>query len=41
MDMVTGTFDEEILMNIIGSPSVNPFVGHTSAARLDYPLRVL
>jgi len=37
MDMITGTFDEETLMNIVGSPSVNPFVGHTSAARLDYP----
>src|SRR5699024_579188 len=37
MDMVTGTFDEETLMDIVGSPSVNPFVGHTSSARLDYP----
>ena len=37
MDMVTGTFDEQTLMNIVGSPSINPFVGHTSAARLDYP----
>ncbi|WP_373894763.1 GMC family oxidoreductase N-terminal domain-containing protein [Virgibacillus sp. CBA3643] len=37
MDMVTGTFDEQTLMGILGSPSVNPFVGHTSGARLDYP----
>ena len=37
MDMVTGTFDEQILMDILSSPSVNPFVGHTSSARLDYP----
>lgn len=37
MDMVTGTFDEQTLMKIIGSPSINPFVGHTSGARLDYP----
>ena len=37
MDMVTGTFDEQTLMAILGSPSVNPFVGHTSSARLDYP----
>jgi choline dehydrogenase-like flavoprotein len=37
MDLVTGTFDEETLMQAIGSPTVNPFVGHTSGARLDYP----
>lgn len=37
MDMVTGTFDEETLMETIGSPSVDPFIGHTSGARLDYP----
>lgn len=37
MDMITGTFDEKTLMDIVGSPSVNPFVGHTSSARLDYP----
>lgn len=37
MDMVTGTFDEQTLMKVIGSPSINPFVGHTSGARLDYP----
>jgi choline dehydrogenase-like flavoprotein len=37
MDLVTGTFDEETIMRIIGSPAINPFVGHTSGARLDYP----
>lgn len=37
MDMVTGIFDEQTLMRIIGSPSTNPFIGHTSGARLDYP----
>ncbi|RKQ27487.1 GMC family oxidoreductase N-terminal domain-containing protein [Oceanobacillus halophilus] len=37
MDMVTGTFDEKTLMDIVGVPTVNPFVGHTSSARLDYP----
>ncbi|RYG72543.1 GMC family oxidoreductase [Lentibacillus lipolyticus] len=37
MDMVTGTFDEETLMEILGSRSVNPFIGHTSGGRLDYP----
>lgn len=37
MDAVTGIFDEKTLMDIVGSPSTNPFVGQTSAARLDYP----
>ena len=37
MDMVTGTFDEQTLMNILGQPSVDPFIGHTSSSRLDYP----
>ncbi|WP_188207837.1 GMC family oxidoreductase N-terminal domain-containing protein [Alkalibacillus aidingensis] len=37
MDTVTGTFDEDTLMNILGQPEINPFVGHTSGARLDYP----
>ncbi len=37
MDMITGTFDEQTLMETLGSPSINPFVGHTSGARLDYP----
>lgn len=37
MDLITGTFDEGTLMDIIGSPATNPFIGHTSGARLDYP----
>ncbi|WP_163529876.1 GMC family oxidoreductase N-terminal domain-containing protein [Halobacillus ihumii] len=37
MDMVTGIFNEKDLLAILGSPAVNPFVGHTSGARLDYP----
>ncbi|WP_059104798.1 GMC family oxidoreductase N-terminal domain-containing protein [Shouchella shacheensis] len=37
MDTVTGTFDEQTLMKIIGSSAINPFIGHTSGARLDYP----
>ncbi|WP_068676765.1 GMC family oxidoreductase N-terminal domain-containing protein [Oceanobacillus sp. Castelsardo] len=37
MDTVTGTFDEKTLIDVVGSSSLNPFVGHTSAARLDYP----
>ncbi|UOE96303.1 GMC family oxidoreductase N-terminal domain-containing protein [Alkalihalobacillus sp. LMS39] len=37
MDAVTGTFDEQQLMKILGTPSVYPFIGHTSGARLDYP----
>ncbi|WP_413378742.1 GMC family oxidoreductase N-terminal domain-containing protein [Alkalihalobacillus sp. 1P02AB] len=37
MDTVTGTFDEQTLMKILGSPIVGPFMGHTSGARFDYP----
>ncbi|WP_106497938.1 GMC family oxidoreductase N-terminal domain-containing protein [Lentibacillus sp. Marseille-P4043] len=37
MDMITGTFEEQTLMDIVGTPAVNPFIGHTSGARLDYP----
>jgi choline dehydrogenase-like flavoprotein len=36
-DWVTGVFDEKDLMGILGQPHVNPFVGPTSGARLDYP----
>src|SRR5699024_1989958 len=35
-DWVTGVFDEKDLMHILGHNHVDPFVGHTSAARLDY-----
>ncbi|WP_335743579.1 GMC family oxidoreductase N-terminal domain-containing protein [Salicibibacter kimchii] len=37
LETVTGHFDEKTLMDIIGSPTADPFVGHTSGARLDYP----
>ncbi|RIX60071.1 GMC family oxidoreductase [Paenibacillus nanensis] len=37
MDWVTGLFDERDLMSVLGSTSTEPFVGHTSGARLDYP----
>lgn len=36
-DCISGIFDEKILMNILGTPDVNPFVGQTSSARFDYP----
>lgn len=36
-DWVTGWFEERDLMAILGSPEINPFVGHTSGGRLDYP----
>lgn len=37
MDWVTGMFDGRDLSSILGSPDINPFVGHTSGGRLDYP----
>ncbi|SFE96761.1 GMC family oxidoreductase N-terminal domain-containing protein [Alteribacillus iranensis] len=36
-DWVTGVFHEKDLMNILGQPHVNPFVGPTSGGRFDYP----
>ncbi|WP_028609294.1 GMC family oxidoreductase N-terminal domain-containing protein [Paenibacillus harenae] len=36
-DWVTGMFDEKDLIPILGCPEINPFVGHTSGGRLDYP----
>ncbi|MDQ1913892.1 GMC family oxidoreductase N-terminal domain-containing protein [Paenibacillus sp. GD4] len=36
-DWVTGMFDEKVLLSILGSPDCNPFVGHSSGGRLDYP----
>ncbi|MGM0877784.1 MAG: GMC oxidoreductase [Bacillota bacterium] len=36
-DRVTGIFDEKDLISILGTPDANPFIGHTSGARLDYP----
>jgi choline dehydrogenase-like flavoprotein len=36
-DWVGGVFDEKDLMSILGVPSVYPYVGHTSGARVDIP----
>ena len=36
-DTVTGIFEEEVLMNILGVTDIKPFVGQNSAARLDVP----
>jgi choline dehydrogenase-like flavoprotein len=36
-DWVTGLFAERDLIAILGSPSTEPYAGHTSGARLDYP----
>ena len=36
-DTVSGIFDEKVLMNIVGVPSVEPYAGQSSAARFDYP----
>ncbi|WP_129725975.1 GMC family oxidoreductase N-terminal domain-containing protein [Ectobacillus funiculus] len=37
MDWVSGIFAEKDLHAILGSSDMNPFVGHTCGARLDYP----
>ncbi|WP_338786896.1 GMC family oxidoreductase N-terminal domain-containing protein [Metabacillus sp. FJAT-53654] len=37
MDWLTGIFDEKELNLILGSENVDPFIGHTCGARLDYP----
>ncbi|MNB71987.1 6'''-hydroxyparomomycin C oxidase [compost metagenome] len=36
-DWVAGVFDEKVLLNILGSPAVYPYVGHTSGARVEIP----
>lgn len=36
-DWVGGVFDERDLMSILGEPSVYPYMGHTSGARVDIP----
>ncbi|ULO10591.1 GMC family oxidoreductase [Paenibacillus sp. 19GGS1-52] len=36
-DWVAGVFAEKDLMSIMGMPSVYPYVGHTSGARVDIP----
>lgn len=37
MDWVTGIFNEKDLISILGEPDINPFIGHTCGARLDFP----
>ncbi|MDF2962967.1 MAG: hypothetical protein K0S39_4702 [Paenibacillus sp.] len=37
MDWVTGIFDGEDLLPVLGKTEIDPFIGHTSGARLDYP----
>ncbi|PKG25607.1 GMC family oxidoreductase N-terminal domain-containing protein [Niallia nealsonii] len=37
MDWLTGIFDEKDLISILGTTDINPFVGNTCGARLDYP----
>lgn len=37
LDWVSGIFEENELFSILGTPNVNPFVGHTGGARIDYP----
>ena len=37
VDCVSGIFDEKVLMNILGTSDVRPYVGQNSAARFDYP----
>lgn len=36
-DCISGIFEEKVLMNILGTPDVRPYVGQNSAARFDYP----
>ncbi|APM39204.1 GMC family oxidoreductase N-terminal domain-containing protein [Clostridium kluyveri] len=36
-DCISGIFKEKVLMNILGTPDVRPYVGQNSAARFDYP----
>lgn len=37
VDCISGIFDEKILMDILGTSDVKPYVGQNSGARLDYP----
>ncbi len=36
-DNISGIFDEEVLINILGVPEIKPYVGQNAAARFDYP----
>jgi len=37
MDWLSGIFDEKDLIPILGTSEINPFVGNTCGARMDYP----
>lgn len=37
IDWITGVFDERDLLPLLGKPETDPYIGHTSGARLDYP----
>ncbi|MBM7691488.1 choline dehydrogenase-like flavoprotein [Peribacillus deserti] len=37
MDMVTGIFNRKELIHTIGKTDINPYTGHNSGARFDYP----
>ncbi len=36
-DTIAGIFDEKVLMDVLGTSDVSPFVGQNAAARFDYP----
>lgn len=36
-DCVSGIFDEQVLLSILGVPAVEPYIGQNSAMRFDYP----
>jgi len=36
-DCVSGIFDEKTLMNILGVPNAEPYIGQNSAAKFDHP----
>jgi Choline dehydrogenase and related flavoproteins len=36
-DCVAGIFDEKVLLDVIGSSGIEPYIGQNSAARFDYP----
>ncbi len=36
-DSLSGIFEEEVLMDVLGVPDIKPYVGQNAAARFDYP----
>ncbi len=36
-DCVAGIFDEKVLINVLGTSCIEPYIGQNSAARFDYP----